>query len=249
MCLDRLAVKLLGALLSIYIGLFFILYLQFYETLSHCDLVISRYKESVAYLHNPIFQSFRKIYLYNKGPEIDPSTLPDNAVLYTLPNLGCEGHTYLEHMKSCSDREAEKTLFLPGSWFDTSYKKEAVFKILQLAPHKDFAGYSSFYTQTISEKLENFSETRYQHSHPNNKSTTDNLAMCEDRPYGNWYRKHFSERESYQITYCGIILVGQDLIEANPSSLYTALQSDLSIGPNPESGHYMERSWAVLFNH
>jgi hypothetical protein len=247
MKIESVALKILGFLVLMYLGIFLIIYLRFYQTLSHCDLVISRYKESVAYLHNPIFQSFRKIYLYNKGPNIG-DTLPDNVIVSELPNVGCEGHTYLEHIRFCSDREAEKTLFLPGSWVDTWYKKEAFFTIMYLAPYKNFVGRSDFTKETVYKKFEDYSRTSYQHSHKNNKSATAELALCADRPYGNWYHKHFSERQSHQVTYCGVFLVGHDLIETNPPELYSALQADLSISPNPEAGHYMERSWAVLFH-
>jgi len=219
-----------------------------YEAFSHTDIIISRYKEPIDYLNNPIFQYFRKIYIYNKGPALDSSiVLPENIEVLTLPNVGCEGHTYLHHIIHKKDFLADKILFLPGSWFYAHAKKDTTIQMIQSLYQYDFAALGHLDPKTVYDKFQNFSLDSYQHTHINNANPSAALAQCIDHPYGVWYEKNFGNRQSYITTYSGIFLTTKTCIEANDPQLYENLISYLDHDRNPEAGHFMERSWAVLF--
>ena len=245
----RVILKILSAALLCYLTIFFFYVARLYEAFAHTDIVISRYKEPMDYLNNPIFQSFRKIYLYNKGPTLDSNiVLPENVEILTLPNVGCEGHTYLHHIIHNKETLADKILFLPGSWFYTSNKQKAVVAIIQSISHHDFSALGHLHEHTVYERFQDFSLDTYQHTHISNVNPSASLAHCQDRPYGVWYEKNFSNRQSYITTYNGIFLTSSARIKANPPQLYENLISYLDNDRNPEAGHFMERSWAVVFN-
>lgn len=218
--------------------------------ISQTDLVIARYKEPLDFLHYPIFQSFKKIYLYNKGPEInDPFLLNNNLIeIYNLPNVGCEGHTYLHHMITQRDNLAEMTFFIPASWKDNSGKKPAVIHLLRLLWRGCF-GYSGHIDyDPIDKKFKNFSILEYQHTNSNNIHNSMQLSPCKERPFGVWYEKNLSDRTSYITTYHGILTVPKSMILSNDTVFYENLISYLDQDRIPEAGHYIERSWGAIFN-
>jgi len=219
-----------------------------YEAFAHTDIVIARYKESITYLNNPIFRNFRTIYLYNKGPEFPPDwLLANNIQVISLPNVGCEGHTYLHHILNNTETLADMMLFLPGSCFDSPLKKMATISLLQSFYFKDFSATGLYYEHPIYEHLYDFSLASYQHSHHNNQHSNAILAPCSERPYGAWYQKNFPDRQSDFASYLGIVCASKARIEANDRYFYEQLIGYLENDRNPEAGHYLERSWGVIF--
>lgn len=80
--------------------------------------VIARFKEDIEWVNQ--LPADAKIYLYNKGPEIEPHVLRRNDVkVITLKNSGRESGTYLQHLMHHYDpHESEFTVFTQGDPFE-----------------------------------------------------------------------------------------------------------------------------------
>lgn len=79
--------------------------------------VVARYTEDVSWLND--LPRDAKIYLYNKGPEIEPGVLSRDVVLTRLPNAGRESGTYMHHMMhNFRPAEGEFTVFTQADPFE-----------------------------------------------------------------------------------------------------------------------------------
>lgn len=80
--------------------------------------VIARFKEDIEWVNQ--LPPDAKIYLYNKGPDIEPGVLRrDDVKLITLKNSGRESGTYLQHlMHHFNAQESEFTVFTQGDPFE-----------------------------------------------------------------------------------------------------------------------------------
>ncbi len=77
------------------------------------QLVIARFREDLAWTG----EIGLPCVVYNKGPELDPDTLPPAAKVVALPNLGREAHTYLTHILAHYHQLPRHTCFLQGQPF------------------------------------------------------------------------------------------------------------------------------------
>lgn len=79
--------------------------------------VVARYNEDVSWLNDLPRDS--KIYLYNKGPDIEPHVLSRDVTLIRLPNAGRESGTYIHHlMHQFRADEGEFTVFTQADPFE-----------------------------------------------------------------------------------------------------------------------------------
>lgn len=79
--------------------------------------VVARYKEDVSWLND--LPRDARIYLYNKGPDIEPGVLSREVTLVNLPNAGRESATYMHHlMHRFDESEGEFTVFTQGDPFE-----------------------------------------------------------------------------------------------------------------------------------
>ena len=86
----------------------------------------------------------------------------------------------------------------------------------------------------------------------NQENSTSNpetkLQLCEPRPYGKWYDLNFNPvLDVHIVCYFGIFAVAREHIIQHPKSYYEKLIKYVETHSNPEAGHYMERSWGVIF--
>ncbi len=116
---------------------FFISAHDVHDTFS-TDLIISRYRESIEYLKESPFTTFRKIIIYNKGPKLTESEIPSNGIEINLANVGCEVHSYLYHILHHRDDLAQFNIFLPASFMLSASKKLAAQDILE--HYKNYKG-------------------------------------------------------------------------------------------------------------
>lgn len=82
-------------------------------------IVIARYNEDISWVND--VPPYAKVYLYNKGPSIEPGVIRREVNLIPLPNEGRESGTYMYHlMHGFNPQEAEFTVFTQGDPFDHS---------------------------------------------------------------------------------------------------------------------------------
>ena len=89
--------------------------------MSTVDLVVTRYREPLAWL-NPFFERPGwNIYIYNTGKKPPPPRICKRAAqCLQVPNAGFEWHGYLRHLVDRYDRLAELTIFMQADPFTVS---------------------------------------------------------------------------------------------------------------------------------
>ena len=94
---------------------------------SAIDLVVTRYREPLAWLWPYLDRPGWSVYIYNTGKKPPPARVCARAAQCSqVPNAGFEWHGYLRHIVDRYDRLAELTIFLQGDPFTVSpecYKK------------------------------------------------------------------------------------------------------------------------------
>lgn len=225
------------------------------------EIVISRYNEDLSFLLNDDFKKYRDhfdITIYNKGPDITNQEIKDLCKIHQLPNVGRECHTFLYHIIENYDNLSDLTIFLPGSFYNTPFKKERAMKILDLAyENKDQEEQKSiFFVQKadkpIREFFKDFTIDSYVSSSNENKQILKEedhrIQNSPERPYYQWFDKNFHDNKTNLFFYNCIFSVCKDDILKNDIEIYNKLMNYLKDHKNPEVGHYMERSWCALFN-
>ena len=213
-------------------------------------LVVSRYNESLEWLNDAPFNKYPVI-IYNKGSNenfIKPGKLVD---IINLPNVGRESHTYLCHILQNyeDDKINNITVFLPGS-VDVETKRQTATTLLNLVEEKKSAIFLATPKTTISSIID-FSLNEY--SSANVVTKNDNKwENSEIRPYGNWIKKIIPDDENIvlnlPICLWGIFSVGKNDIMQHMKQRYQNIIHEVDHASNPETGHYLERSWAAVFN-
>ncbi len=199
--------------------------------------VVSRFEENVDYLQHYPFEYT----LYNKGSPINETSI-------SLPNLGKCDHTYLTFIVDNYDALPEITLFLPASFYNNNVKRilmdELIYRLL-------VGGKTSFVGRYIDDLIKvnySFQLDKWETTATENKGACSViLEPCPERPYGKWAEKVFGKVPAYPfITFFGLLAVCKKDILARPRSFYETLLEYVKT-PNPEAGHYIERSWGMIF--
>jgi hypothetical protein len=207
-------------------------------------MVLARYNEDISFLKTYYFSSTT---IYNKGP-----SRIDNAK--SLPNVGKCDHTYLNHIINNYDRLDDVTVFLPACFYNSLHKKVLTYRLLQkvyMTGKTCFVGKKVVDKKELSD-LHLFQIDSWESKLPENKGgTSPKCEPSEIRPYGKWLEKIFKVNDAINlnqtcVTYFGILAVRKEDIRRRPISFYKKLLSFVKT-PNPEAGHYIERSWDLIF--
>jgi predicted O-linked N-acetylglucosamine transferase (SPINDLY family) len=208
-------------------------------------MVLARYKEDISFLKN---YHFSAITVYNKGPSINIDNVKN---VNSLPNIGKCDHTYLTYIINNYERLDEITLFLPACFYGNLHKKELVHRLLQKVW---MTGKTCFVGKNVPDvsNLHSFQIDSWESTLPENKGGVP--VKCDPspiRPYGKWLEKVFNVKDTVKlnqtfVTYFGIFAVRKEDIRRRPVSFYKKLLSFVKT-PNPEAGHYIERSWGLIF--
>lgn len=194
------------------------------------QIVISRYKENIDYI-----SIFENVVLYNKGDSIDYPFI-------SLPNIGKCDHTYLYHIIENYDRLEDLTIFLPASVYHISYKRRLLRYLIETA---NMTNNKKTILIGKTHNYPDFTIEYYETSFKDNKTINNKCELSSIRPYGAWC-EHFFGGNNGKSTYLGILAVTKEEILKHPIEFYKSLLDTVS-SPNPEAGHYMERSYAIMF--
>ena len=93
--------------------------------------------------------------------------------------------------------------------------------------------------------MEHYTSSNKENFNFNNDIT---LKLADIRPYGLWFKQFFPNNSQHFQSASGIFSVNKQAILDNKVEVYLELFKELDDHHNPEAGHYMERSWAALFN-
>jgi hypothetical protein len=216
------------------------------------QIVIARYNEDMSYLKEGIFNGFDVI-LYNKGPKIEDPDILNMCTIVDLNNVGKIDHTILYHIIHSYHSLHDITLFISGSFYEIPEKRERVDTImLSLNSNKDVRSelldfglnqpvLNSFYDFTMDQYVGRSASNR-------NPEVDNSMLPSPMRPFGEWYKHVFGDDAPINtIFYYGIFAVSKEDILKNPIEKYEELIHYVDAHPNPEAGHYLERSWTTLF--
>jgi hypothetical protein len=185
--------------------------------------------------------------VYNKG---DECICPRLSLIYkrviSLPNVGKCDHTYLTHIISNYHNLSDITLFLPASFYYQPNKRSLANQLLY---RTIVTGKSCFVGKRVTDlktDMADFELQKWDSTFEPNKELSPQLELCEQRPFGKWFSKVFGEQTCSIVTYFGILAVKKEDILRRPKSFYEELLNYVKT-PNPEAGHYIERSWGVIF--
>ena len=226
-----------------------------------CDMVIARYKEPLAWLTRYQNFPFRNIYIYNKYDTDKKKASKDLGCLlggkeclkFDLKNEGRCDHTYLYHIIHNYDTLADVTIFTKGSsdmWREARRLKFTVQKVFET--HNTVMSVEEVPT-AVHISVSGFSMNSYRSSHPDNhnglgNSETMKLKPASPRPFGKWFQARFPGINVFKMVFAGVFAVSRTHIYQHPKSYYESLIKELEGHPNPEVGHYFERSWLAVFH-
>lgn len=228
-----------------------------------CVIVISRYLENLNFMDDYPFNKFNAI-VYNKGNN-DNFNRNNVIKVVNLPNIGRNDHTFIYHIVNEYNNLSENTIFITDS-INLLHKKTQLINIIKKLIHNNF-NKSIFISKCICENNnkkslwnieKNFFMTKYGASGILNKKSGNNQTIRSNiSPFGKWYFHNFNNLKdinnnklniNYKCNaYYGIIGMNKKNIINKDINFYKKLLKQLEIGDNVEVGHYIERSWSVIF--
>ena len=217
--------------------------------MSTVEIVVARYNESLCWLNEYPFNQFEYI-VYNKG---DNNAFETNNVkqIVKLANIGRNDHTYLYHIIKNYESLADITVFLTGSAGHIPSKKNTAINILNNIIQSNYTNayfigihYNSVKYHHADFKLDSYSCA---YSANFNKTGRSDLLPCNIRPYYRWYNYFFGNIHAHWCVYGGVFSIDRRDIIQHPKSNYIRILQPVQTHFNPEAGHYIERSWGVIF--
>jgi len=208
-------------------------------------MVVARYNESLEWLKSEPFSRF-PVLIYNKGVN-DHFYHPGPVV--PLENVGREGHTYLYHIVQHYDHLTDLILFLPGSADSPMKIKKSTKMVEKIQQTNEAVFLASSMNETQLYYLYHFLIQHHTSSSPENNHINPETALepSKIRPFGRWFQEKIGGYPLRHVSYNGILSVSKKDVLQRPKSFYENLLEELN-HPNPEVGHYLERSWQAIFS-
>ena len=218
---------------------------------NNIEIIISRYNEDLKWTLEYPFNIFSYT-IYNKGIN-DNFEKKNVSKIIKLNNIGKCDHTYLYHIVENYNDLKNIIVFFPGS-LDMPIKKQKAIKLLNNIIKSNYNNAYFIGKNTnrgISNEFKNFTLNEYVTSYPSNKLITNKnnnkCQKCKIRPYGKWYNFFFGKTIAKWYTYMGIFSIDKKDIIQHSVNRYKILLETVSLSINPEAGHYIERSWGIIF--
>jgi hypothetical protein len=216
--------------------------------MNNIEIIVSRFNEDLSWTQEIPFNHFQYI-VYNKGNN-DNFIKTNVKQIINIKNVGKNDHTYLYHITENYDNLSNIIVFFPGS-LNLDYKKYKAKLILKNIIKSKFstAYFAGQYHKNLKEAFNTFKLDYYKTSDIKNflLNNETRLQKSKIRPYGNWYTYFFGNIQAKWSTMCGIFSIDKRDIIQHPINRYQTLLETINTHSNPEAGHYIERSWGVIF--
>lgn len=216
--------------------------------MNNIDIVIARFNEDLNWTIESPFNHFQYI-VYNKGNN-DNFNKTNVKQIINIENVGKNDHTFLYHITENYHKLSNIIVFFPGS-LNINYKKTKAKLVLNNIINSNYlkAYFAGHYHENIKEIFNNFTLDNWETTDKNNLLLNNEsvLQKSEIRPYGKWYTHFFGNIQAKWFTMCGIFSIDKRDIIQHPIERYQKLLGMVSSHSNPEVGHYIERSWGVIF--
>lgn len=226
----------------------------------HC--VVARYGESVGWLSRPEFRdAVDWFFVYNKGSPLtdaERAGLPARCTVHEgVRNVGRCDHTFLYHILRHYDRllgaDADVVTVFASGQADDPVKGPIIRRTLRRAlATGDTVLRGQWSAAPVAEVHAGFYRNDWHSTNPENRhgegDRTD-LQPASVRPFGAWFATFWPNAPDVHVTcWKSIFAVHARHITQHPRAYYRRLCAELDTHPNPEAGHYMERSWAAVFS-
>lgn len=212
-------------------------------------IVVARYNESLCWLNEYPFNQFEYI-VYNKGDN-DNFEKKHVTKIITLENVGRCDHTYLYHLIENYENLSNIIVFLTGSLDTIPLKKTKAITILNniIQSNSTNAYFIGEYHNCLKTNYKDFTLDNWSCSHKENYSKNSETALyaCKLRPYATWYNYFFGNTTAHWSTLGGIFSIDKRDIIQHPKTRYISILQTVNTHSNPEAGHYIERSWGIIF--
>ena len=213
------------------------------------EIVVARYNESLNWLNEYPFNQFNYI-VYNKG---DDYRFAKNRVkqIINIKNVGRCDHTYLYHIVEYYKHLADICVFFTGSIGDIPAKKQTAIRILTniIKSNYTHAYFIGTHHDSVHMAFKDFKLDSHACECQANISKNSETLLYKSvlRPYSRWYYYFFKNTISHWSTFGGIFSIDKRDIIQHPLNRYMSILQTVSTHSNPEAGHYVERSWGVIF--
>ena len=211
------------------------------------EIVVARYNEDLKWVTEYPFNQFKYI-IYNKGIN-SKYKKPKNYIEFKIPNVGRCDHTYLYHIVNNYNNLENITIFLPGS-VQMDRKKSIAIRLINNILSSKSAVFLGHKTDNIQKLFGNFTLDTWTASEGKNKMLNNECILQPAilRPYGKWYQFFFGKDVVKHYALCGIFSMSKFDIIKYSVNYYLNFLNSVNTHSNPEVGHYIERSWAAIFN-
>jgi len=172
--------------------------------------------------------------------------------LHNIENYGREADTYLHHIVENHTNLADVTVFLPASCMN-DVKVEHTRQLLQrVNTSRDSVLAGQWIVPSVRGRLGPFMIKNWTGTDKNNAQAQSAAgASCQPasrRPYSAWYDHYFPGLKTHVVCYYSMFAVSAEHITRQQVSYYQQFLSEVHVHVNPETGHYMERSWQAVFH-
>jgi len=198
------------------------------------QIVVARYNEDIKWLlpYKDI------VIIYNKG---EYNYLLNNFNIINLKNYGRESHTYLYHIINNYDNLTEKIIFFQGKIDDH--------KILDI---EDYFGNNSFIGKFNSLNIDTLKDNINHFGKWKNDYKNGNMKISSYEPYV-WLTKIIGINLDPSLTISKVVWganfsLSREIILSKPKIFYENILRYLDYHLNPEEGHFLERTWYLIFN-
>ena len=216
--------------------------------MNNVEIILARYNEDLNWTLESPFNLFKYI-VYNKGTNENFNKTNVKQII-NIENVGKNDHTFLYHITENYDNLTNITVFFPGS-LNIDFKKNKAKEILNNIIKSNYykAYFIGEYHNELKKHFDNFKLDNWTTSDKNNLllNNESTLKKCIIRPYGNWYTYFFGNTKAHWSTWWGIFSIDKRDIIQHPIERYQILLQTVNTHSNPEAGHYIERSWGVIF--
>ena len=216
--------------------------------MNNIEIIVSRFNEDLNWTQEAPFNLFQYT-VYNKGNNENFNKTNVKQII-NIENVGRCDHTYLYHIIENYNNLSNIIVFFPGSLnlgFKKNKAKIILFKIIQ--NNYENAYFIGSYVKDVKTKFKNFKISKYKSEDKQNLLLNNQtiLKKCEIRPYGKWYTYFFGNTQANWFTMAGIFSIDKRDIIQYPVERYQTLIQTVNTHSETEAGHYIERSWGVIF--
>jgi hypothetical protein len=223
-------------------------------------LVVSRFNENLDWTSWMPVDAFDHVFIYNKGPDnlhevagnvLGSEKLPHGKfTIIQLPNVGKCDHTYLHHIIENYNNLADVNVFLPANCDHVDKIFNTIATIGKALKYNMSTFICHEYANSVSSTMFGLLFDSYESRDARNKQlySSDYTRASPIRPFGLWYGFNFQEIPIHHCCYQGIFAVERRHVMQRSIDSYKHFLGYLSTHPNPEVGHYIERSWLAMFH-